>query len=129
MTYSYFPPYENGGKYEYLAYSRNLTYTTVYKFYHRKGYNKLKIVYFRKTNRNKKFNFLFQSHDKQWNVTPRIFEGGGRRYFFAAYFAPSFNLMLCLSVCLVILYCPYCLPPTSGGQAGNKEQDKQTNRA
>ena len=26
-------------------------------------------------------------------------------------------------------YCPYCLPPTSGEQAGNKQQDTQTNRA
>ena len=24
-------------------------------------------------------------------------------------------------------YCPYCLPPTSGGQAGNKEQDRKIN--
>ena len=36
--------------------------------------------------------------------------------------------MLCLSVYL-ILYCPHCLPPTSQGQAGNKERDRQTNRA
>ena len=28
-------------------------------------------------------------------------------------------VMLCMSMCLVV-YCPYCLPPTSGGQAGNK---------
>ena len=27
------------------------------------------------------------------------------------------------------VYCPYCLPPTSGGHAGNKKQDRQTNRA
>ena len=40
----------------------------------------------------------------------------------------SLNLRLCLSVCLV-LYCPYCLPPMSGGQAGHREQDRQTNRA
>ena len=35
--------------------------------------------------------------------------------------------MLCLSVCLV-LYCPYYLRTTSGGQAGNKEQDRQTDK-
>ena len=33
----------------------------------------------------------------------RIFEGGGR-YFFVAYYAPSFNFLLCFSVYLV-LYC------------------------
>ena len=40
---------------------------------------------------------------------------------------PTKRLMLCLSVCLVC-YCPHCLPPTSEGQAGNKEQetDKQS---
>ena len=26
-------------------------------------------------------------------------------------------------------YCPHCLPPTSGGQAVNKRQDRNTNRA
>ena len=36
----------------------------------------------------------------QWNVIPHIFEGE-ERYFYAAYFGPSLQLMLCLSVCLV----------------------------
>ena len=42
--------------------------------------------------------------------------------------AASLNLVLCLCVCLVS-YCPHCLPPTSGEQAGNKRQDRHTNRA
>ena len=33
--------------------------------------------------------------------------------------------MLCLSVCLVF-YNPYCLPPTLGGQAGNKKIRQQS---
>ena len=33
-----------------------------------------------------------------------------------------------LFVCLVY-YCPYCLPPLSGEQVGNKKRDRQTNRA
>ena len=36
--------------------------------------------------------------------------------------------MLCLSVCLAF-YCPHYLPPTLGGQVGNKEKDRQANRA
>ena len=39
----------------------------------------------------------------------------------AWYFAPSFKLMLCLSLYLVTLTYPYCLPPMSGGQAGKKD--------
>ena len=58
---------------------------------------------------------------------PRIFEGGGR-YFFAAYFAPSMQLMLCLSVC-VVLFC--LLASTSKARdvnKGNNKQDRQTSR-
>ena len=44
---------------------------------------------------------------KKWNVTPHIFEGEGR-YFFAAYFAPSLQLMLCLS-CLLNMLCELSL--------------------
>ena len=40
--------------------------------------------------------------------------------FLAYYFSPFLQLMLCLYVCLVY-YCPYCLPPTLGGQGGNQE--------
>ena len=44
----------------------------------------------------------FRQSQNKWNVTPSIFEGGGR-YLFAAYFAPS-KFLLYLSVYLV-LYC------------------------
>ena len=43
--------------------------------------------------------------------------------FFDLEYSPKLNSSLLKA------YCPYCLPPTSGGQAGNKEQDRQTNRA
>ena len=42
--------------------------------------------------------------------------------------ASSLNLLLCLSFSLV-LYCLYCRPPMLVWQAGNKEQERQTNRA
>ena len=53
----------------------------------------------------------------KWNVTPHILKCGGR-YFFAAYFAPSFKLMLCLSV-WIVYYCLLALPTYEGGNKGN----------
>ena len=37
--------------------------------------------------------------------------------------------LMCVILHFDDFICPYCLPPTSGGQAGNKKQDRQTNRA
>ena len=53
----------------------------------------------------------------------------GNNFFSLHYImASSLYLMLCLSVCLV-LYCLLALPTYEGGNEGNNEQDRHTNRA
>ena len=70
----------------------------------------------------------FNSQSMTWNGMLRH-SIGGEVFFSLQHIRASFlKLMLCLSVDHV-LYCFHCLPPTSQGQAGNKEQDRQTNRA